>query len=195
MLAVFFGLNNTVLATDFGKQGNNFPVKEEGFIAMIQRKLKSLDINAHQEQMRTHAKKAVEEPQRVAGIARATKTTSHSYDPSYTITQDVVLPCGKLLYVVGETINPLGSMSWDGKLLFIDGRDKEQVQWVQEQTADRNKIVLVAGRPLELEEELQQPVYFDQAGELTTKFNIVHVPTIVEQEGKYLKITEINIKE
>lgn len=58
---------------------------------------------------------------------------------------------------------------------------------------DGTKIVFTGGKPLELEREIGSPIYFDQAGELTTKFNINHVPAIVEQEGKYLKVTEINI--
>lgn len=182
-------------ATDFGKQGNTFSIKEEGFIAMIQRKLKNIDLVEHQEKMRTHAKRVVEEPKPLTGITRATKTVSHSFDPSYILQEDIILPCGKLLYAAGKAVNPLDHMSWDSKLLFIDARDKEQVEWVQEQTAGSNKIVLVAGRPLELEEELKQPIYFDQSGELTTKFNIAHVPAIVEQDGKYLKVTEINTSE
>jgi hypothetical protein len=35
------------LGKDFGKQGATFAVKEEGFLAMIMRKLQSLDIAEH----------------------------------------------------------------------------------------------------------------------------------------------------
>lgn len=109
-----------------------------------------------------------------------------------------------------------------GRLVFIDGRDASQIAWVKDNhlaeilsnnaaalaenlselnkdhaknasNSDGTKIVLTGGRPLELEREIGSPIYFDQAGELTTKFNISYVPAIVEQEGKYLKITEINI--
>lgn len=181
---------------DFGKQGNTFFIKEEGFIAMIQRKLKSVDLAEHEQKMRDHARRVVEEPKAVAGITKATKTTSHSFDPSYILDQDVKLPYGKLLYAAGTSINPLDHMNWDGKLLFIDGRDKEQIDWVVGnyfQAEGNHKIVLVAGKPFELEREVQNPVYFDQAGELTKRFNIAHVPAIVEQEGKYLKVTEVDI--
>ncbi|MBM5802488.1 MAG: type-F conjugative transfer system protein TraW [Cyanobacteria bacterium K_DeepCast_35m_m2_023] len=207
LLAFIFLFSFDVQAVDFGKQGNTFPVKEEGFIAMIQRKLKGINLEEHREKMRTHAKRVVEEPSPVARITRAIKTVSHSFDPSYILQEDVILPCGKLLYAAGESVNPLDHMSWEGKLLFIDARDKEQVEWVLgkhfgtdeqepgQNKENNNKIVLVAGRPLELEEELQQPIYFDQSGELTTKFNIAHVPAVVEQEGKYLKVTEIDIRE
>jgi conjugal transfer pilus assembly protein TraW len=105
---------------------------------------------------------------------------------------------------MGETVNPLDHMSWDGKLLFIDARDSEQVDWLVknyfedeikngEHEVSSNKIILIAGKPFDLEKNIQQPVYFDQSGELTKKFNIVHVPAVVEQNGKHLKVTEIDI--
>ena len=61
--------------------------------------------------------------------------------------------------------------------------------------SDDAKIVLVAGKPLELEKETGKNIYFDQFGELTSKFNISHVPAVVEQEDKHLKVTEVYIGE
>lgn len=36
-------------------------------------------------------------------------------------------------------------------------------------------------------------VYFDQKGELTSRFGIKHVPALVKGEGKFLKIIEEKI--
>ena len=47
------------------------------------------------------------------------------------------------------------------------------------------------GSVLDAEKQMQQPIYFDQAGKLTTRFGITHVPAVVMQEGLYLKITEV----
>jgi conjugal transfer pilus assembly protein TraW len=224
ILTVFFSLSSTVLAKDFGKQGNTFEIKEEGFVSMMQRKLKGVNLAEHEQKMKDLARKRVEEPTAILGITRATKTISHSFDPSYVLDQDVFLPCGKLLYAIGTTVNPLDHMEWNGRIVFIDGRDSSQIAWVKdnylkankaddanEETAVQsltvqnkdnathsfassdNKIILTGGKPLELESEVGHPVYFDQFGELTSRFNIAHVPAIVEQDGKYLKVTEINI--
>ena len=58
-------------------------------------------------------------------------------------------------------------------------------------------MILVGGSVFKLQELLGQEhadkVYFDQAGELTTKFGIKASPAIVEQEGLRLKIEEIVI--
>ncbi|WP_375326305.1 hypothetical protein [Candidatus Tisiphia endosymbiont of Nemotelus uliginosus] len=58
-----------------------------------------------------------------------------------------------------------------------------------------NKIILIAGKPLELERMLKYKIYFDQFGTLTSKFGIKFAPAIVEQESRALKIVEICINE
>lgn len=225
MSAVFFIFGNTVFAKDFGKCGATFEIKEEGFVAMMQRKLKEVNLAEHEQKMKDLARKKVEEPTPVLGITRATRTVSHSFDPSYVLDEDVFLPCGKLLYPAGTKVNPLDHMEWGGRMVFIDGRDSAQIVWAKDnylktdETFDKNKdklrqnlsiqntdnaahisassdtkIILTGGRPLELERELANPIYFDQFGELTGRFNITHVPAIVEQDGKYLKVTELNIE-
>ena len=51
--------------------------------------------------------------------------------------------------------------------------------------------VLVGGSYLELMQAWQQPVYFDQAGRLTGRLGITHVPALVSQEGLKLRIDEM----
>ena len=225
LLILVCSLSNPVFAKDFGKCGSTFEIKEEGFVAMMQRKLKEVNLAEHEQKMKDLARKRVEEPTPVLGITRAKSTVSHSFDPSYVLDEDVFLPCGKLLYPAGPRVNPLAHMEWGGKIVFIDGRDSSQIAWVKDnylktEAFDKNliklpqnlndqntdsaahtvvsssdtRIILTGGRPLELEREVGNPIYFDQFGELTGRFNIAHVPAIVEQDGKYLKVTEINIE-
>ena len=165
------------------------------------------------------ATKTVEEPKVVANITKASKTTTHYFDPSYVLDRDVVLPSGKLLYGAGTRVNPLDHLSWSGKMIFIDERDLSQVQWLKKhhlkQTPQHEndninkdlqltveikdqgdtKIILVGGKPLQLAGEIKHQVYFDQFGELSNRFSIAHVPAIVEQEDKQLKITQINMRD
>jgi conjugal transfer pilus assembly protein TraW len=206
LITMMMSIATIAEAKDLGIVGNSFKVTEEGFLAMIERKLKGLDTKSLETKMQELAKRKVEEPVAVGGITRATEQREFAYDPSYILNEDVYLPDGKLLYAKGTTINPLDHISWQGKLVFIDSRDKEQVDWVKQiqdlqlneneipTEAERQaKMVLVAGKPIELERELGVAVYFDQAGELTSKFGIRHVPAIVEQEGKMLKVIEHKI--
>ena len=220
MIMLFTGFYLPVaFAKDFGTQGATFAIKEEGFLSMIQRRLASINIAAHQQKMSDIATKTVEEPKVVANITKASKTQVHYFDPSYVLDHDIVLPSGKLLYAAGTRVNPLDHISWSGKMIFIDERDQSQVEWLKKhhlkQTLkheDDNinkdlqlireikdqgdtKIILVGGKPLQLAKEIKHQVYFDQFGELSNRFSITHIPAIVEQEGKQLKITQINIKD
>lgn len=89
-------------------------------------------------------------------------------------------------------------MEWV-KEQYLSAKNKEGVEFLEDSANKEekieNKVILVAGRPLELEDQLQHKIYFDQAGVLTSKFGIQFVPAIVEQEGKELKIVEICINE
>lgn len=191
-------LPQITIAKDFGRYGTVFKVQEEGFLTMIQRKLQLVNIEQEKRKMLEIARTRIEEPVAVTNIKRTQKTQSFTYDPSYIVRQDIILPDGMLLYVAGTRINPLDHMSLGKKLIFIDGKDTLQVEWFKQQQSsgvvkEEDKLILIAGRPLDLQKELGREVYFDQAGILTTKFKIEQVPAIIEQEGKVLRIREVEI--
>ena len=190
--------NVEVFAKDYGVHGHVFKIREEGFLIMIERKLQDLNLEEYQQKLQKIAKKRVNEPILVTGIKRTEKDRNFTYDPTYELAKDVFLPDGKLLYKAGTTVNPFDHMSLDKQLIFIDGRDKSQVEWFKQQRQkklikDEDKLVLVAGKPFELEQELNQDVYFDQAGTLISKFKITQVPAMVAQEDKILRIREVDI--
>ncbi|MGG2345127.1 conjugal transfer protein TraW [Rickettsia amblyommatis] len=204
---------------DFGKHGATYEVVEEGFISMIKSRLSSLDLRQHQEEMLRTAKRQVLEPAPVLGIRATSEPREFWYDPSFTLTEDIKLPDGKILHKAGTKVNPLDHMVFDCELIFIDGRSQQQVEWLKQRLAakeQKNKddnnvqetstreskeensnleiqIILVGGKILELQEDIGRTLYFDQAGELTNKFSIEQVPAIVVQDGKRFKISEIKI--
>jgi conjugal transfer pilus assembly protein TraW len=196
-------------AMDFGKQGATYEVVEEGFVAMLKNRLSMLDLQQHQEEMLQTAKRQVLEPAPVLGIRATSEPREFWYDPSFTLTEDIRLPDGKILHKAGTKVNPLDHMVFDRELIFIDGRSQEQVEWLKARLEDIQanndetnniqnnnsaiRIILVGGKILELQEDIGRTLYFDQAGELTNKFGIEQVPAIAVQYGKRLKISEIEI--
>lgn len=194
-------------AMDFGKHGATYEVVEEGFVAMLKNRLSGLNLRGHQEEMLRTAKRQILEPAPVLGIKATNQPREFWYDPSFTLTQDIKLPDGKILHKAGTTVNPLDHMVFDRELIFIDGRSQEQVEWLkarlestQANSEENNneehnnleiRIILVGGKILELQEDVGRTLYFDQGGELTNKFGIEQVPAIVVQDGKRLKIKEI----
>jgi conjugal transfer pilus assembly protein TraW len=198
------------MAVDFGKRGTSFAIKEEGFLAMIKRKLEKIDIEEENKKMQAIAKERVNNPTPVEGITAATKNREFYWDPTYELKEDAILPCGKILHPAGARVNPLDHMDFERVLLFVDARKPDQLRWLEQELTNYAKedgedstkeksnkfearVILVGGSVFNAQEELGRTVYFDQSGELSTKFGIKAVPARVEQKGKLLKITELVI--
>ena len=202
ILLYIFTLSGPVSAKDFGNRGANYPVAEESILLMFQKKLGALDLKKEEERMRKAAEERVKNPAPVSGIVPAKETREFWHDPTYILTEDAVLPCGRVLYRAGTAVNPLDYMDLDRRLFFVDGREEKQVEWLKsrlltDSSSGENKIedriILVGGSPMELKDKLGFEVYFDQAGELTTRFGIKGSPALAEQDGKSLKIVEVAV--
>ncbi len=205
-LLIVFGIAEITMANDLGKLGNTFKIEEEALTQMMKRKLAEIDMEAEREKMQKIAIDRVENPTPVIGITGAGENRTFYFDPTYTLDEDAVLPCGKILHKAGTIVNPLEHMDLNRRLFFVDSRDASQVEWLQEQLNNplpeqkepvEDRIILVGGSVFKLKEILGQKhedkVYFDQSGELTTRFGIKHSPAIASQEGLKIRIDEINL--
>ena len=126
------------------------------------------------------------------GLIKTQTPRQWFYDPSITVEQDIKDPKGNLIAAKGQVINPLEILSWGAPLLFLDGNDPEQIAWAEHEHT-LAKWVLIKGSPVDMEEKLKRPVYFDQAGMLTGKFGIRAVPCRISQKDKKLLVEEISI--
>ncbi len=193
-------------AKDFGTRGHTYKIAEQAFLEMIEQRLQKVDMKKEQEKMTTIARDRVENPTAAKNIKPATKVRKFHFDPTYTLDKDAVLPCGKILHKAGTTVNPLEHMDLNRRMFFVDSRELKQVKWLKDQLANpladqsepvEDRIILIGGSPFKLKEELgkahENKVYFDQAGELTTRFGIKASPAFVVQDGLRLKIEEIVI--
>jgi conjugal transfer pilus assembly protein TraW len=211
MLFIVFSvlMITTVKAKEFSKRGHVHQIDEQPFLEMIQERLSKVDISKEQEKLQRIVEYKIQNPTPIKNVTPAKKNRTFYHDPTYTITEDITLPCGKILHKAGTTINPLEHMNLERRLLFLDARNIRQVQWLRRVLNQRpiedskkspiaipieDRIILVAGSPLELQKEIQEKVYFDQQGVLTTRFNIKHTPAIVVQDGLMLKVREVELK-
>lgn len=208
-----------VFAKDLGKAGATFKIEEEGFTEMMKRKLETVDMEEERKKMEKIARNKIQNPNPVPNIYPATKGRVFYYDPSYVVKEDILLPCGEILHKAGTRVNPLTEMDLNRRLFFIDAREVKQIEWVKDKLTPpakfqskiiEDRVILVAGSVFDTEENLvkaaknteedqqeQQtpPIFFDQHGELTTKFGIKASPAIAKQEGDKLRIEEINLNE
>ena len=197
-------------AKDFGVRGHTYQIIEQPFLRMIDERLQKVDMKKEQEKMTAIVKDRVLNPKAVEGLLPATKSRVFYFDPTYTLEEDAVLPCGKILHKAGTKVNPLEHMDLNRRLFFIDSRQVAQVKWLKSQLTVSNleisnnladqkepiedRIILVGGSVFKLKEELgkehENKIYFDQQGELTLKFGIKASPAVAVQDGIQLKIEE-----
>lgn len=179
---------------DYGVHGHLFPVKEESLLVEIMHKLQKAKADGKLDQLQQEFKRKVTEkvlrPVAVAHIKKARKNRSWTYSPIYRQETDIKNAKGRVIVPAGTVVNGLDKLSWGEPLIFIDGDDKEQVNWAK---ARRGKIVLTNGAPLDLQKTLNRRVYFDQGGIYCHRFKIEAVPAIVEQDGRLLKISEVRL--
>ncbi len=103
-------------------------------------------------------------------------------------------PDGTLLAAAGTRVNPLERMTLSRDLVFVDGRRGAEIAWALAREAEGARparIVLLAGRPLELMRRHRRPFFLDQGGRLAARFGIAATPSLVGQAGTLLRITEI----
>jgi len=203
---IIFTLASSVMAKDLGKEATTFKIEEEAFTVMMKRKLEEIDMEAERKKMEKIAIDRVENPVAVIGITGAEENRTFYFDPTYILGEDASLPCGTILHKAGTKVNPLEHMDLNRRLFFIDGRQASQVEWLKEQLNNplpeqkepvEDRVILVGGSVFKLQDELtataRGDVYFDQSGELTTKFGIKHSPAIAIQDGLKIRIDEINL--
>ena len=185
-------------AQDLGVIGPVYPIAEPSLLEVILSKLREAEATGVLAQLQrdtqTNVKRGIEEPAPVARIMKTTKVRSFYYDPSIVVPYAITDADGKVIVSPGTKVNPLDTVSLSKTLLFIDARDTAQVgraRNIIDERGGKLKVILTGGSYLDLMRRWKRPVFFDQQGQLTDKLGIRHVPALVSQEGKRLRIDEI----
>jgi len=185
-------------AQDLGVIGPVYPIAEPSLLEVILSKLREAEATGVlarlQRDTQTNVKRGIEQPAPVAGITKTTKARSFYYDPSIVVPYAITDADGNVIVAPGSKVNPLDTVSLSKALLFFDARDAAQVgraRNILDERGGKVKLILTGGSYLDLMRRWKRPVYFDQQGSLTEKLGIRHVPALVTQEGKRLRIDEI----
>ena len=197
VIAIGILLMPTVYAKDLGVHGRVYEIAEENLLQVIlSRAQAEVDSGNWAKRVEGWQKQAKKQAARPRGIAlpRAQKTTSHLYDPSIIVPQDIRDANGRLIRAKGTHVNPLDYISMSRTLVFIDGDDQKQVDWMMSQTSeqpDRYKVILTQGNVIDLAKSLKRRLFFDQRQTYTQKLAIKTLPAVVYQDGLYLRVDEV----
>ena len=196
------GIRSGASAKDLGVRGATWPVAEPDLLAQIEARLlemqRSGELARLQEEARARARRQLEEPDPVPGIAPARTERSRLFDPSITVERDIRAPDGALIAAAGTRVNPLERITLARDLLFVDGRRGAEIVWAlarEIETGRPSKIVLLAGRPLDLMRRHRRAFFFDTGGRLAARFGIAATPSLVEQAGEQLRISEFPVED
>jgi len=186
-------------AKDLGVHGRVYEIKENDLLAVLQSRAQDeLDSGGWQKRVEKWRDQARSQAARPAGIAlpRATETTSHLYDPSLVAPYDIKDANGFILHQAGIRINPLSYITMTRHLLFIDGDDQAQIDWMMRTTKsepDRFKVILTQGNVIDLMTSLDRRLFFDQKQQYIEKLSINTLPALVYQQDLFLRIDEVAI--
>lgn len=185
-------------AQDLGRIGPVYPIAEPNLLDVILAKLKEAErsgaLAKMQRDTQARVKRGIEQPAPVASITKATKVRSFYYDPSIVVPYAITDADGRLIVAPGTRVNPLDTVSLSKQLLFIDARDPAQIgraKRILDERGGRLKVILTGGSYLDLMRRWKHPVFFDQQGSLAEKLGIRHVPALVSQEDRRLRIDEL----
>ena len=185
-------------AEDLGVVGPVYPIAEPNLLEAIVAKLREADTSGRlamlQQNASANVTRAIEQPAPIASVTKTAKPRSFYYDPSIVIPYAITDAEGKVIVASGTKVNPLDTVSLSNALLFIDARDARQVGRAKAMLEERQgkvKLILTGGSYLDLMRRWKRPVFYDQQGHLTEKLGIRHVPALVSQEGRRLRIDEI----
>lgn len=197
-IATLIASASALQARDYGQHGEVFRIVEPDFLRVIETKLRSMEasgeIARRNDELVEKTKQMARRPKPVAGITRATEDRSWTWDPSIVTQMDIRDHKGRLIFAKGTRVNPLDKVPMRQSLVFLNGDDPEQVRWALSKTKATNAmLILTSGDIFANMKSAQRRFYFDQGGDLTSRFGIRHVPAVVQQEGRLLLVTELDL--
>ncbi len=195
-VAVLLVATQRTEARDYGRLGATFPIAEPDLLATIETRLRTAEASGEMARVNAgfarRAEKRVRRPLPVSGIGTTEEARSWTFDPSIALERDVRDQKGNLIAAAGQRINPLDFVGLRQDIVFVDGDDAGQLDWATRTYSDlKAKIVFVAGSPFEEMTARKRRFFFDQEGRLTNRFGIAHVPAVVSQAGRVLRVSEI----
>ncbi|OGT33745.1 MAG: hypothetical protein A3C44_04535 [Gammaproteobacteria bacterium RIFCSPHIGHO2_02_FULL_39_13] len=140
----------------------------------------------------------------VVGVSDLNKSQAKSwfFNPSIVLDHTITSSTGQVIVTAGTKINPLRFKQFNEALIFINGDNQNQLDWIvreiqkDEKKYGKIKIILVNGDINQTAKSLKARVYFDQHGVLCKRFGIKHTPTMVYQAVvNGVKIPRLTIKE
>ncbi|WP_249185283.1 TrbC family F-type conjugative pilus assembly protein [Burkholderia cenocepacia] len=172
--------------------GNTYPVAEPDILAVIRERMRRVDWN---KQIKHAVDDARQAPFNGVEMPVSTKTASHLFDPSVTLSRDVTNPAnGQIIAARGTRINPLQMQAFPYTVIAFDPYDPLQLRWAAEVVKrNPNTLAYVTRNAMHSDGRATWDVIgtrtFTLDEKAASRFDIESVPTMVRQEGLSMRVS------
>ena len=181
---------------ELGTLGDVGEIAEIDLLEEIKRRMAAIDWKQKQQQ----AIARFWEQQKFEDLPTAPADRDRTVDLTITAPRDLTAPNGQLIIRAGQTVNPLDKMPFGLCLMVFDATVSAQVELIKHQSCQDKEarlMYLATSLPRQsgwdslqrLETALQAPVYL-LTPDVRSRFQLQHVPAIVEQSGNHLMVHE-----
>ena len=156
-------------------RGATWPIAEPDLLGEIEVRLLEMERSGELARLEARGPRAApggrwRNRSRCRGSRRQGRNAVALFDPAIVVERDIRTADGAPIAAAGTRgRTPLELMSLTRALLFVDGRRDAEIAWALAHGRPA-KIVLLAGRPLELMRRHRRPFFFDTGGRLAARF-------------------------
>jgi len=187
-----------ILAKDFGTHGPVWEIAEPNLLEVINARLSAMQDSGELDAMRTEMQDTtrayVNRPRPVPGLLPAEEEHVYEVDLSITLDRDLMDHRGAVFARAGTRINPLEYSHFNQRIVVFDGDVPEQVAFALSEGNELDTLlVLTNGAPLELMRSHGRRFYFDQDGQITSRFQITRLPSVITRGDRVMVVEEVPV--
>ena len=170
--------------------GTTYEIVEENLLEKVQKKAALLDWK--KESTRVHQNLLNYQPAERSDLPQARRDRKFSPDLSYTLPFPIRDHEGTMIYPQGFKFNPMEYIHFSQTLVVINGEEEKQLRWFRETYNDRLDVMLLLtkGSYHSLSKQLMRPAFY-LSPQITERFQLRAVPSVIWQEGKKLWVQEV----
>ena len=187
-----------ILAKDFGTHGPVWEIAEPNLLEVIKARLSAMEdsgeLDAMREEMQDTTRAYVNRPRPVLGLLPAEEEHVYEVDLSITLDRDLMDHRGAVFARAGTRINPLEYSHFNQRIVVFDGDVPEQVAFALSEGNELDTLlVLTNGAPLELMRAHGRRFYFDQDAQITSRFQITRLPSVITRGDRVMMVEEVPV--
>ena len=192
------GTPGSSFAKDFGTHGPVWEIAEPNLLDVINARLSAMEVSGELDEMREEMQDTtrayVNRPRPVLGFHPAEEAYSYEVDLSITLERDLMDHRGQIFAQAGTRINPLDYSHFSQRIVVFDGDDPKQVAFALSEGNELDTLlVLTNGAPLELMRAHGRRFYFDQDGQIVSRFQIARLPSVITRGDRRMIVREVPV--